>query len=132
MENFDRFVTEVAAQAEKIQSEQEGTHENYQLVNRESKYRVKKALHVIRRSIRKYMIEYQMNASRERIDKSHNDARGQKRRRDSYEALLCLIPGCKAKGRRNYINSCEILGKNTKTTLLKEYRRTKKVRLENV
>lgn len=66
------------------------------------------------------------------MDKTHNDGRGQMRKRDSYEAPLCLNPVCKAKGKTHFISNCDISDKNTKTTLLEEHRRTKKARLGNV
>lgn len=49
--NFDRFVREIAIQAEKIQTENREMHVNYQPVNKQSNYKGGKTLHVVRKSI---------------------------------------------------------------------------------
>lgn len=70
-------------------------------------------------------------ANRKHIEKVGDDLQGKRRKRDAFEAPLCLNPECKAKRKRYYISNWDISNNNIKTTLLEEYHSAKKTRLEN-
>lgn len=57
-------------------------------------------------------------------------ARGTKRKRYDNNPPLCLNPTCRMKGERHYLSQCPISDNNTKTTLLEEYRKAKRARVE--
>lgn len=128
-ENFDRFVREAAAQAEKIQTEHRGTNNHEHNLDNQNRAKGRRTFHAVRKSTGG--VEAPVLANRKHSEKQDDDVRGKKRKRDVWEAPLCLNPVCRAKGKRHYISNCEISDKNTKTALVEEYRSAKKARLEN-
>lgn len=129
-EDFNRFVREVAVQAEKIQTEHRGTHASEYSYNKGPKWKGNRTLHVVRKN--KQVIEAPVKVNQCKLKKPNENLRGLKRKRDYIQAPLCLNPVCKEKGKRHYISNCDILDKETRTTLLEEYRKTKKARFNNV
>lgn len=126
-DNFDRFVREVAIQAEKIQAENRGTQETQQR-DKDPRHGDRN-LRVVRKN--KHATTPIIGVNQQRKDNGHNELRGQKRKRNTFEVPLCLNPVCKAKGKRHYISHCGISDENTKVTLLEEYRRAKRAKLDN-
>lgn len=124
--DFDRFVREVAVQAEKIQTEHRGTFAtDYIEAARE---RVRPNVPVVRT---RYTSKGPSKSIHDRTQQTSSNARGLKRKRDVPDAPLCLNPICRAQGKRHYLSVCNIFDRKTKDTLLKEYRSNKKARLDN-
>lgn len=53
-----------------------------------------------------------------------------KRERHEYEPPVCVVPTCKIEGELQYLRTCTISDDKTRTSLLKEYRKAKRARLE--
>lgn len=75
-ESFDRFVREVAVQAEKINTEQRKTQLYDQNTVRETRSKSKKVLHLMKRSPLRN--GYEAVAHRHQADMPHTDTHGKK------------------------------------------------------
>lgn len=122
-ENFDRFVREIATQAERIQSEQ-GVPSQFSNTFVDSRMRREPLF-------REKQIKHENPNSKRHKQVSHKDeVRGVKRKSDEYETPLCLNPTCRAKDERHYLSRCARSDKNTKASLLEEFRKAKRARIE--
>lgn len=128
-ESFNRFVREVARQAKKIQTELKIIPHHDKHENRESTSSKKNMSHARKRG-QIYHAEI-VTPQRFHAEKAVKNSHGIKKKRDSFGAPLCLNATCKGAGKRHYTNNGEITDKDTRSALLKEYRRNKRVRLED-
>lgn len=128
-ENFDRFIREVAVQAEKLQTDHRGLINHDLNLKRRNIATRKKAIPLARRNIFKAKTPAIVN---HKLTENNNDTSGgKKRKRCVSEASLCLNSECKAQGKRPYINNCDISDKNIKIASLEEYHHVKRARTEN-
>lgn len=121
-ENFNRFVREVAVQTKKIQTELKTIPLPERQVENDTNITVQRIICKPNRGNHSPLQHHK--------EKQDIGERGKKRKRDVYEAPLCLNPTCREKGKRRYINQCVISDKATKDKLFGDYRKAKKGRYE--
>lgn len=128
-ENFNRFVREVAAQADKLQTEQSAAAPAHRRPRREPNHPTRSATQGMRR--KEAQQEAVPESARHRHPNEPKQDANKKRKRDVYDTPLRLNPECKAKGRRHYIRKCDISSDEAKTKLLEQYRQAKRARLDD-
>lgn len=126
-EGLDRFVREVALQAEKVQTEHGGTPSTE--FAREIRERIRSEVPVFGT---KYISRGPSEPIHDRPRQTNIDVRGLKRKWHTPDAPLCSNLICRVQGKRHYISACNISDKKTKDNLLGEYRSNKKSRLKSV
>lgn len=97
---------------------------------KETKHPPKRTHHVVAKK-RPYT-KVISNAYRQQSERpnANNGTRVNKRKRDTFEAILCPNPKRRVQGKRHFLYQCEISDEETKTALSDQYRETKKVRYE--
>lgn len=88
---------------------------------KETQYFSKKTYHVI--SKRKHHTVEVTVPQLQRTEETDSENQESKRKRDAYEAPLCLKPTSRALWKRHYVTICDIMDNNTRDTVLEQYQR---------
>lgn len=112
-----------------MQTKVTGATVHEQITSKENHLRRRRIFHVVRKDRPKL----QAHVTRNPQDSSNLnvDLHGRNGERENFDASLYLNPMCKAKVKRYYISNCDISDRETKTSLMEEYRKAKKAKLEN-